>query len=92
MGYADYAREIVATAGAVTFEAYLNDKTLRLATERRFEIVGEAARRVSRPFQEAHIHKSHGKRSPPSDTSLLMSTLRSRTIFCFALSKYTCRH
>jgi uncharacterized protein with HEPN domain len=32
----------------------LADKTLRLATERRIEIIGEAARNVSREFTLAH--------------------------------------
>jgi len=49
-----YAREIVDTAGAINFERYMQDKTLRLATERRLEIIGEAARGVTRAFQEAH--------------------------------------
>lgn len=49
-----YAREVVETAGAVTFNAYMKDKTLRMATERRIEIIGEAARNVSRPFQAAY--------------------------------------
>lgn len=49
-----YAREIVASLAGVPFERYVADKNLRLATERRIEIIGEAARRVSRPFQEAH--------------------------------------
>ena len=49
-----YAREIAETAGAMTFDAYLKDKTLRLATERRIEIIGEAARHVSLPFQAAY--------------------------------------
>lgn len=50
----EYAREIEQTVGGVTFEHYMGDKTLRLATERRIEIIGEAARNVSRPFQEVH--------------------------------------
>ena len=49
-----YAREVITTAGAVSFDAYMADKTLRLATERRIEIIGEAARHVSTGFQEAH--------------------------------------
>lgn len=37
-----------------TFEEYTADENLRLAVERRLEIIGEAAGRVSRNFQEAH--------------------------------------
>lgn len=50
----EYAREIEQTVGGISFEHYARDKTLRLATERRIEIIGEAARKVSRSFQEAH--------------------------------------
>jgi uncharacterized protein with HEPN domain len=49
-----YAREIVQTIAHIPFEAYLADKNLRLATERRIEIIGEAARQVSAAFQSAH--------------------------------------
>lgn len=49
-----YAREVIETAGIVTFDAYMQDKTLRMATERRIEIIGEAARNVSREFQAQH--------------------------------------
>jgi len=49
-----YAREIVDTCGSVSFDEYLADKNLRLATERRIEMIGEAARNVSRTFQAAH--------------------------------------
>ena len=49
-----YAREIVQTTADVDFAQYLRDKTLRLATERRIEIIGEAARNVSEQFQTAH--------------------------------------
>jgi uncharacterized protein with HEPN domain len=37
-----------------TFEEYLADLMLRSAVERQLEIIGEAARRVSKPFQDAH--------------------------------------
>jgi uncharacterized protein with HEPN domain len=49
-----YAKEILHTTSGITFESYLADPNLRLATERRLEIIGEAARNVSRAFQEAH--------------------------------------
>lgn len=37
-----------------TFDDYTSDEDLRLVIERRIEIIGEAARRVSRSFQDAH--------------------------------------
>lgn len=49
-----YSRSVVDSLRSITFEHYLKDETLRLATERRIEIIGEAARHVSRPFQENH--------------------------------------
>ncbi len=49
-----YAQEIVSTASQLSFHEYLQNKNLRLATERRIEIIGEAARNVSAEFQQAH--------------------------------------
>ncbi len=49
-----YAREIVQTLQGRTFVEYIGDKNLRLATERRIEIIGEAARNVSEAFRNAH--------------------------------------
>jgi uncharacterized protein with HEPN domain len=49
-----YANEIRATLAGIRFVTYMADKTLRLATERRIEIIGEAARNVSPVFQQAH--------------------------------------
>lgn len=40
----NHAREIVETLSGIPFERYLADRNLRLATERRIEIIGEAAR------------------------------------------------
>ncbi len=37
-----------------TFEQFTSDENLRLATERRIEIIGEAARRISADFKDAH--------------------------------------
>jgi uncharacterized protein with HEPN domain len=49
-----YAREIAGTVADLTFQGYTADSDRRMATERRLEIIGEAARNVSREFQEAH--------------------------------------
>ena len=49
-----HAREIVQTIHGKPFVEYLRDKNLRLATERRIEIIGEAARRISPEFQTSH--------------------------------------
>jgi len=44
-----------------TLQDYLSDEDLRLAVERRIEIIGEAARRVSRAFQDVHPEIPWGK-------------------------------
>ena len=49
-----HARGVIRALEGRTFEDYLHDENLRLAVERRIEIIGEAARRVSKPFQEVH--------------------------------------
>jgi uncharacterized protein with HEPN domain len=49
-----YAQEIAETLRGRSFEEYMRDKNLRLATERRIEIIGEAARNVSPAFQASH--------------------------------------
>jgi uncharacterized protein with HEPN domain len=49
-----YAREIGQTVSGMTFEDYMADDDRRLATERRLEIIGEAARNVSPAFRDAH--------------------------------------
>ncbi len=49
-----YAREVAERVAGRTFDEYLADKDFRLATERRIEIIGEAADRVSKEFQEKH--------------------------------------
>jgi uncharacterized protein with HEPN domain len=48
------AEGIVKSTSGASFEDYLNDENLRLATERRIEIIGEAANRVSGEFKTAH--------------------------------------
>jgi uncharacterized protein with HEPN domain len=49
-----YAKEIRRTVSDLALEDYLADSDGRMATERRLEIIGEAARNISRRFQEAH--------------------------------------
>ena len=48
------AQGAVSSLEECTFEQYMADENLRLATERRIEIIGEAARRVSTELKEAH--------------------------------------
>jgi len=48
------AQGVVASLQGLTFAKYAVDENLRLATERRIEIIGEAARRISTEFKEAH--------------------------------------
>lgn len=48
------SRGVVRSVKSLTFEQYQADENLRLATERRIEIIGEAAGRVSQAVREAH--------------------------------------
>ncbi len=48
------ARAVESFVKGRSFEDYANDLMLRSAVERQVEIIGEAARRVSTEFQEAH--------------------------------------
>lgn len=48
------ARAVSRYVAGRTFENYLSDEMLRDAVERRVEIIGEAARGVSQPFQASH--------------------------------------
>lgn len=48
------AQGVVSTLEELTFAQYMADENLRLATERRIEIIGEAARRVSEEFKMKH--------------------------------------
>ena len=50
----EYATAICRTVSGMTLEQYLADADRRLATERRLEIIGEAARGVSSGFIRAH--------------------------------------
>ena len=48
------ARGVVRSVGNLTMEQYRVDENLRLAVERRIEIIGEAAGRISSGVQQAH--------------------------------------
>ncbi len=48
------ARGAAASLTDLTLEQYQADENLRLATERRIEIIGEAAGRVSQSVRQAH--------------------------------------
>jgi len=50
----DSASAVIEFVTGKTSEQYLSDRMLRSAVERQIEIIGEAARHVSRAFQEAH--------------------------------------
>ena len=50
----DAARMVGEFTRGKTFEAYRADAQLIAAVERKVEIIGEAARNVSRQFQQAH--------------------------------------
>ncbi len=48
------ARGIELAVVGLGLEHYLEDEDLRMSVERRIEIIGEAARRVSQSFKDAH--------------------------------------
>lgn len=48
------AREAVSFVDGVTVEAYIGDLMRQRAVERSVEIIGEAARGLSKPFRDAH--------------------------------------
>ena len=50
----DAARAVRSFVGSRSLEDYLNDRMLRGAVERHVEIIGEAARKVSRQLRDAH--------------------------------------
>jgi len=50
----DSARTLRDFVEGVTFYDYSKDKKLQLAVERALEIIGEAARRVSETYRQAH--------------------------------------
>jgi uncharacterized protein with HEPN domain len=47
-------RGVVRSLADLTLDQYRNDDNLKLATERRIEIIGEAANRVSPTVRDAH--------------------------------------
>ncbi len=50
----EHARGVLRAVQGRPVAEYLADEDLRLVIERRIEIIGEAANRVSRSFQDAH--------------------------------------
>ena len=50
----EHARLAVELTRDLSFGAYSRDRVKQLALERLVEIIGEAARRVSKPFRDAH--------------------------------------
>lgn len=50
----DAAKRVLALAAGYNLPRYLENRMLQLAVERLVEIVGEAARRVSPDFRQAH--------------------------------------
>lgn len=56
-----HAREALSFVAGKTYEDYVADRLLQLAVERAVEIVGEAGRRVSQSFREAHPALPWGK-------------------------------
>lgn len=47
-------REVQIFTTGVSYEQYMENRVLQRAVERQLEIIGEAARRVSETFREAH--------------------------------------
>jgi len=50
----DAAQAVTQFVAGRSLEDYLDNRMLRGAVERHIEIIGEAARKVSAPFQQAH--------------------------------------
>ncbi|MDI6770825.1 MAG: DUF86 domain-containing protein [Anaerolineales bacterium] len=50
----DSARAVQQFISGVRFQEFLGDRKLQLAIERCVEIIGEASRRVSQEFKQAH--------------------------------------
>ncbi len=56
-----FARGVRDSLAGATFESFVKDENLRLATERRIEIIGEAARQVSEKTGTGSPHISWDK-------------------------------
>ena len=50
----DAARTVTTLTTGSDFAAYSSNRMMQLAVERTIEIIGEAARKVSKEFQQAH--------------------------------------
>ena len=50
----DHARVAVDLTRGISFHQYCQDRVRQLALARAVEVIGEAARRMSEPFREAH--------------------------------------
>lgn len=50
----EYARDLARAVAGHSYESYLTDTNLRLAVERRLEIIGEAANQVCEAFTAEH--------------------------------------
>lgn len=50
----EHARGVLHSTDGRTLDDYLANEDLRFATERRIEIIGEAARKISAAFRAAH--------------------------------------
>jgi uncharacterized protein with HEPN domain len=50
----DAARTLKSFIAGVHFEEFIHDRKLQMAIERSVEIIGEASRRVSQVFKDAH--------------------------------------
>lgn len=68
-----HARAVVFSTNDKSLDDYLCDEDMRLALERRIEIIGEAASHVSKPFRTLHS-EFHGRGLLRKETFWLMST------------------
>jgi predicted nucleotidyltransferase len=60
------ARAVASFVAGRTFEQYERDLLLRSAVERQIEIIGEAARRITRAFRDQHPEITNGSRESRS--------------------------
>lgn len=73
-----FAREVLEFSQRVTRDDYLADLGKRRSIERSLELLGEAARRISRPFREVTPRFS-GEKSSASEVFLHMTMVTSAT-------------